>query len=285
MDRDEIRKQIILSGLLALDEFGYIAYKEPDESMGTLGTLALWKSALKNLSDQQIQAGFEWILESWTNEYNRKPTPGDIKNFVTKNTMVNYGEMWAEIMSCGHQVRLGYLNRKTGEPDPYRWSSPLIPKAIKQMGGLDTFLRLEKDQESTVRAQFRDIVNSLTEKEANRAIVQPLIELQLAQSQAVQKGVIQIAQARERKQAQEPVQDAAPIIEGIKAKFAKAQIEKQQLSREQRKAQLDAYIAEHGIKVQSLIDREFWDAGDQELSELDRKIESMSQAMKGFKVV
>lgn len=279
------REQIILSGLLALDEFGYISYKEPNEQMGVMGTLALWSIALKNLSDQQIQAGFEWILESWTNAYNRKPTPGDIKNFVTKNTGLNHGEMWAEIFEKGPRFKNPDLDRSVGAPVAPTWSSPLISKAIKQMGGLDTFLRLEKDQEPTVRAQFRDIVNSLTEKEANRAIVQPLIDLQLAQSQVVQEGVIQIAQARERKQAQEPVQDTVPIIEGIKAKFAKAQIEKQQLSREQRKAQLDAYIAEHGIEVQSLIPGEFWKDGDQELSVLEGKIESMASALKGFKVV
>lgn len=277
MDRD----QIILSGLLALDEFGYITYKEPDLSIGSMGTLALWSAALKNLSDQQIQAGFEWLLESWTNEYNRKPTPGDIKNFVAKSTSLNHGEMWAEIVANCYHARHGLPNGK----GLYQWSSPLISKAIAQMGGLDVFLHMQVDQEATTRAQFRDIVNALTEKEANKAIVRPLIELQLAEAQSQQQGVIQISEARDRKQVQEPVKDATPIIEGIRANVFKKQIEKQQLSREAKKAQIDQYIAENGLEVQSLLSDDFWSEGQKELAEIDSKIESMASALKGLKVV
>ena len=107
-----------------------------------------------------------------------------------------------------------------------------------------------------------------------------------------QQNIIQLQAAKadlqERKAVKaeaETVDNASPIIEGIKAKFAKAQIEKQQLSREQRKAQLDAYIAEHGIEVESLIPGDFWQDGQKELEDIDSKIESMASALKGLKVV
>lgn len=280
------RDQIILSGLLALDEFGFIAYKESDPQRGTMGTFALWSAALKNLSDQEVQAGFEWLLESWTNEYNRKPTPGDIKAFISKQTSLNYGEMWAEIMSKGHLVKSGRLNRITGQVERHQWSHQLIGKAIQQMGGLDVFLNLKTEQEATFRAQFRDIVKSINDKDANKAIVQPLIELQLAQAQSNQAGVAQIAEARERKQAkQDPMQDPAPIIEGIKAQFAKKQVMAQQASRESKKAQLEAYMAQNGIEIEPLLPADFWQDGQQELDKIDSKIESMTSILKGLKVV
>lgn len=279
------RTQILAMGLTSLKEFGLIEVTKADPEKNVIGTLKLWEMALSDLSDSELHAGFNGLLANWTDEFKRKPMPGDLRKFVKKHTSLNHGEMWAEITANGYKARHGEFNRLTGAIERHQWSNPLIPKAMAQMGGLDVFLNIKTDQEQTLRAQFRDIVNSLNEKEANKAIVRPLIELQLAEAQGKQEGVIQIAEARDRKQAQEPMRDASPIIEGIKAKFNKAQIEKQQLSREAKKAQLDAYIAEHGIEVQTLIDSEFWQTGQQELADLEDKIESMSQAMKGFKVV
>lgn len=262
------------------------AKRDQDGQMIAPGTVEGWLFALEDLNDDQFMVGIRGLMANWTDEFKRKPMPGDIRKFINAQTSLNYGEMWAEIVSCGHLVKHGQLNRRTGEIEHHQWSSPLIPKAIQQMGGLDAFLSLKTEQESTFRAQFRDIVKAINDKDANKAIVRPLIDLQLTSAQGNQEGVAQIAEARERKQAkQEPMQDPAPIIEGIKAKFSKAQIEKQQASREARKAHFDAYIAENGIEVESLVPGEFWKEGEQDLNDLNGKIESMASALKGFKVV
>lgn len=285
-----VSTQAITKGLMMLKttirDFEILpAKRDQNDVMIAPGTVEGWSFALEDLSDEHFMAGIRGIMANWTDEFKKKPMPGDVRKFITKNTGLNHGEMWAEITANGYRARHGLFNRKTGQVELYQWSNPLIPKAIAQMGGLDVFLNVKSEQEQTLRAQFRDIVNALTEKEANKAIVRPLIELQLAEAQSQQQGVIQISEARDRKQAQEPVKDATPIIEGIRANVFKKQIEKQQLSREAKKAQIDQYIAENGLEVQSLLSDDFWSEGQKELAEIDSKIESMASALKGLKVV
>lgn len=280
------RQQLIETSILALDEFGYLQITDPDPKMGKLGTFALWSAALKNLSDQEIAAAFDWAISNWTNAFNQKISPGDLIKFVKDSTESSYGEMWQEINSRKWDSVNGVFNREIGECVKYKFA-PEVQAVISQMGGIEVFLSMTTAQERQLFAQFRDVVanNNKRAKEANYA--GPLLEAKKHQNNLIQLQAAK-SEIEQRKQAKEEkgqVSDAMPIIDGIKAQFAKKQIIAQQVSREQKKAEMEAYAKAQGIEVKSLLSDEFWKQGQQELAELDSKIESMSQAMKGLKVV
>lgn len=173
------RQQYILMQLLTLDELGFIEFKEADPDRLRAGTLAIWTAALKGLSDSEIKSGFDWAVESWTNAYNRKLSPGDIREFLNTHTSLNHGQMFDEIMTNAYKATYGEFNRKTGQVEHYQFNS-LISAAIKQMGGLSVFLTMEEKDLGTFRAQFREIVNAINEKDAQKAIIKPVLDSRAA---------------------------------------------------------------------------------------------------------
>lgn len=180
------RDQYILMQLLVLDELGFIEFKEPEPEKSRAGTVAIWTNALKSLSDTEVKAGFEWAVENWTTAYNRKLSPGDIREFLSKHTALNHGQMFDEIMSNAYKAAYGEFNPKTNRVERYQFN-PLVSAAIAQMGGLSVFLTMEEKDLGTFRAQFRDIVTAINEKNAQAAIIKPVLESRAAIDQADSK--------------------------------------------------------------------------------------------------
>lgn len=173
------RQEYILMQLFTLDELGFIEFKEAEPDRLRAGTLAIWTDALKSLSDSEIKSGFDWAVESWTNAYNRKLSPGDLREFLNTHTSLNHGQMFDEIMANAYKATYGEFNRKTGQVERYQFNS-LVSAAIKQMGGLSVFLTMEEKDLGTFRAQFREIVNAINEKDAQKAIIKPVLDSRAA---------------------------------------------------------------------------------------------------------
>ena len=144
-------------------------------SMIEPGTVEGWAFALEDLSEEEFMVGIRGLMANWTDEYKRKPMPGDVLKFINKHTAINHGQMFDEIMANAYKATYGEFNRKTGQVEHYQFN-PLISAAIKQMGGLSVFLTMEEANLNTFRAQFREVVNAINEREANKAIIKPVLD-------------------------------------------------------------------------------------------------------------
>jgi len=153
------------------------------------GTVEGWAFALADLSEQEFMTGIRGLMANWTDEYKRKPMPGDVLKFINKHTAINHGQMFDEIMSNAYRATYGEFNGKTGQVEHYKFN-PLISAAIKQMGGLSVFLTMEEKDLNTFRAQFREVVNAINEKEANKAIIKPVLDSRAAITQAQARPVM-----------------------------------------------------------------------------------------------
>jgi len=143
------------------------------------GTVEGWAFALADLSEQEFMTGIRGLMANWTDEYKRKPMPGDVLKFINKHTALNHGQMFDEIMANAYSAAYGTFNGKTGQVEKYQFN-PLVSAAIKQMGGLSVFLTMEEASLNTFRAQFREVVNAINEKEANKAIIKPVLDSRAA---------------------------------------------------------------------------------------------------------
>lgn len=148
-------------------------------SMTEPGTVEGWAFALEDLSEEEFMVGIRGLMANWTDEFKRKPMPGDVLKFINKHTAINHGQMFDEIMANAYKAAYGEFNRKTGQVEHYQFN-PLISAAIKQMGGLSVFLTMEEASLNTFRAQFREVVNAINEREANKAIIKPVLDSRAA---------------------------------------------------------------------------------------------------------
>jgi len=228
--------QILLTGLLTLDELGFLTFTDPDPDKCKLGTEAIWRSALGDLNSQELHAAFDWAQKNWTNAYNRKISPGDLRGFLNKHTALNHGQMFDEVMANAYRAAYGEFSRKTGQVEKYQFN-PLISAAIKQMGGLSVFLTIEESELNTFRAQFRDVVNAINEKEAQKHIIKPVLDSRAA-IEAQAKPVMMLEQKKpEPEQAQDPrVQES---FAALRAKF-------------EARMMADATAKEQAVKIASM---------------------------------
>ncbi len=173
------RQQILAMGLAALAEMGLIDYKRPDPQNSVIGTLKIWEMATADLSDVELKAGFDGLIVNATSDFNKRILPGDLRKYVNKGVAINHGQMFDEIMANAYRATYGEFNSKTGEVEHYQFN-PLISAAIKQMGGLSVFLTMEEANLNTFRAQFREVVNAINEREANKAIIKPVLDSRAA---------------------------------------------------------------------------------------------------------
>jgi hypothetical protein len=174
------------------------------------GTVNLWTDATKDLSDAELQAGFDGLVAHWTNEYKRVPTPGDLRKFINKASTINHGAMFDEIINNAHAATVGYFDRKTGQVEKYQFS-PLVQAAIRQMGGID--------QLNTFRSQFRDIVNALNEQEQNKAIVKPILDARQALGQAQPQARPMLQAANTEPETSEPDPRVVESFAALRARF------------------------------------------------------------------
>lgn len=179
-----VSTQAITKGLMMLKttirDFEILpAKRDQNDVMIAPGTVEGWSFALDELSDADFMTGIKGLMANWTDEFKRKPMPGDVLKFINKHTAINHGQMFDEIMSNAYKAMYGEFNRKTGRVEHYQFNQ-LISAAIKQMGGLSVFLTMDQGSLNTFRAQFRGVVNAINEKEANKAIIKPVLDSRAA---------------------------------------------------------------------------------------------------------
>lgn len=187
------RDQIIKIGLVSLAEMGLIELKKPAPEKSQIGTVALWSMATSDLTDAELKSGFDGLIANSTSDFNKRILPGDLRKYINKHTALNHGEMFDEIMANAYKAAYGEFNCKTGQVEHYQFNS-LVSAAIKQMGGLSVFLTMEEKDLGTFRAQFREIVNAINEKDAQKAIIKPVLDSRAA-IEAQTRPVMMIASA------------------------------------------------------------------------------------------
>jgi hypothetical protein len=157
------KSAVILQGLYLLAELGFLTVSQPSRVTGSPGTLAAWEISLDDLSAEQIRAGFGQLARTWTNAYNRRPAPGDVREQVEA---MSESDSWAQVLSeCelnAHRMIYPLHGMRSdgsfGEM-PVTWSSPLAEKVFHRFGGKYEFMAL-KPGDRAATAQFRDIYNS-----------------------------------------------------------------------------------------------------------------------------
>lgn len=144
------------------------AKKDPDTGvMIQPGTVEAWMLALVDLTDEQVMAGGQFVLSSMTDDFKRRPMPGDIRKALSESASKGWAEAWDEIQARGHRFLPGgrRLTSRGLEPAP-QWSSPEIAAAVSQMGGVEACLLHTDRTLSAVRSQFRDVYHSVQKRTA-----------------------------------------------------------------------------------------------------------------------
>mgnify|MGYP000541161124 CR=1 FL=1 len=218
--------QILITGLLTLDELGFLTFNEPDPDNCKVGTQVIWQSALSDFTEIELKAAFEWASQNWTNKFNQKISPGDLRGFVNKNTSLNHGEMFKEIMDKCHAATSATVKPGTQIMEKYQFA-PLVQEAIKQMGGIDSFKHLLIENESTFRAQFRDVVNALNEKDQNKHFVKPILDARQALAESNKPQVKAIEAPKAELETFEPDPRVVESFAALRAKFEKRKMEAQ----------------------------------------------------------
>lgn len=207
----DILKTIAI-GLKRLEEYGLARINPPDPEAGSPGTIANWRHDLRGLSVEAIAAGFDWITANWTDEFKRRPMPGDIRKAVAASSNKGHAEAWEEIQRDGHhhlypRMRSSILRPHDGPQfDRPQWSSPEVAALVEQMGGVEKCLMVTEAQMPTIRAQVRDIWAAIQQRSAGQAaaLPQPPRAPQLASNlPALSEGVVSPETLRARQAARE----------------------------------------------------------------------------------
>jgi hypothetical protein len=153
------------------------AKTDPDTgAMIAPGTLEAWTLALADLTDEQVMAGGQFVLSTLTDDYKRRPMPGDIRKAVSEAGNKGWAEAWDEIQARGHLFTPGGRRLTSRGLEAPEWSCPEIADAVRQMGGIEACLLHTERNLSAVRAQFRDVYQDIQKRQAFRqckALPQP----------------------------------------------------------------------------------------------------------------
>lgn len=229
------------------DEFG---------NMIRPGTLEAWHMALEDLSDGQVMAGTKYLLGTLTDDFKRKPMPGDIRAFLNRADMPDPGEVWAEIEAKKWDMQSAPFVRELGRCVSPSWSSEYVAEVVRQMGGVEVFLNMRTSQEPTIRAQLKGICESVASRKAARHIPVPGLAAPNDPKVAL------IAEARAKKEQREAAEAAAGEIADQKVRSKLAELrelmeaqkaakdkEKMQKRREEQQAFVRAAAELQGIEL------------------------------------
>lgn len=147
-----------------------IAFAMPEITEAALET---WALALDDISDEMVQAATVHFIKTWGSQFNRKPRPGDIREFQAQAQESSWADAWQEVQT---------LSAACVQPDcTVQFSSPEIRQACQSVGGLRAVFECDTDQLPTIRAQFRDALKTIRAQNQARNIVQrvttPRVEL------------------------------------------------------------------------------------------------------------
>ncbi|MEJ5201895.1 MAG: hypothetical protein WHV66_06630 [Anaerolineales bacterium] len=125
----------------------------------TENTINVWELALRDLSDAEVEAGFELFISHSTSEFARVPRPGDIRAALESVTQATWYEAWDEIMRLAPlYIYPLYSGGKHITPE---FSSEIVKTAMERMGGPQYFASIENKDLNTARAQFRVMYESI----------------------------------------------------------------------------------------------------------------------------
>ena len=114
----------------------------------------VWHAALQDLDYQAVQVA----VRKWTMTEKWPPAIADIREMATADpNQLDWAEAWEQV---NHVVRcIGPYNQEEalGRLDE-------VTRATVQRIGYQTLCRMESKEHSTMRAQFRDIYNQITER-------------------------------------------------------------------------------------------------------------------------
>jgi len=147
-----------------------IAFNMPEITEAALET---WALALDDISDEMVQAATVHFIKTWGSQFNRKPRPGDIREFQSQASESSWADAWQEVQA---------LSQACVQPDStVEFSSPEIRQACQSVGGLRAVFECETDMLPAIRAQFRDALKTIRAQNQARNIVQrvttPRVEL------------------------------------------------------------------------------------------------------------
>lgn len=268
--------QAVVMGLTRMRDYDMIVIKKPNPAEGSRGTVANWCHDLKGLTPQQVMAGFDHVIGNWSDEYKRKPMPGDIKKAVEAVGVKGWAEAWNEIQTRGHLFNQGGHTLTSQGLVKAQWSTPEIAEAVSQMGGISICLSVTERELNTTRSQFRQIWEQIQARRQSRQysalpqppravpeLIQPMLALspgsnvidinakreQMAQA-AHDAGIELVRQALEDVEARKLAEYQAKIAEGqrqAEQAFARQQERRIRAAEQQRLAREMA--AQEGIEL------------------------------------
>lgn len=131
-----------------------------------------WYLTLSHLPDEIVKAGFIHLCRTMTSDYNRMPRPADICKWATEAKSSNWSEAWDEMLEKAHLFASPIFKASETGPEmvpPPAWSTPAVEQAYKQFGGHQAVLAMAEKDIPTCRAQFRQIYENATSREATKS--------------------------------------------------------------------------------------------------------------------
>ena len=150
----------------------------PKETAMLLATLrAFWSEVVINESTIK---GWSWAFEDisydaaegavkqWIRTNKWPPKPAELRELIAEaaTDIEPWEAAWAEIVAA--RKRYGsYVGERWGNQGA-QWSSDLIARALRHIGGYQAFCAATFDEEPILRAQFRDAYQRLRAAEVRR---------------------------------------------------------------------------------------------------------------------
>lgn len=158
----------ILDGLEHLiGSLGSKFEKEVGES-----TPKAWFLNLCHLPDEIVAAGFLHLGRTHTSDKFHMPRAADISQWATEAKSSNWSEAWDEMLEKAHLFSSPIFKAGANGPEmvpPPAWSTPAVEQAYKQFGGHQAVLAMTEKDIPTCRAQFRQIYENATAREATKS--------------------------------------------------------------------------------------------------------------------
>lgn len=130
------------------------------------GTLEAWTLALADLTDQQVMAGGQYVLSTMTDDFKRRPMPGDIRKALAEAENKSWLEAWEEVQNRGYDILHPPFSSFQQALKSPQWSCPEIAAAIDQMGSLEFVLELNATRPAKAREQFKEIWQGVQQRKA-----------------------------------------------------------------------------------------------------------------------
>jgi hypothetical protein len=146
--RENMNKETLTLGIKKLRTVGF-----PGQHKFSAEKTKAWFEALNDLNDDQFLDSINDIIR--TDKF--FPTIADIRERALKRDIKLSSEAWAEV--------LGEMERVCGTGNRPSFSTPLIERSVRSIGGLDTIWKAGADQETYYRLNFIKAYDAMAKRE------------------------------------------------------------------------------------------------------------------------